>query len=155
ELRRLAQAYCAHFIRFLIEFVRFPFMSSKKRSAWVRVENMEAPLRAHGQGKGLLVLGGHFGNWEVATVAGLGQFPEYRRLFHFVRRPLKHMWLNDFVNRRFRQAGFGTLSKRGSLESILELLSKGAILVYVFDQHAGGKDGIKVDFLGHPADTFK
>jgi KDO2-lipid IV(A) lauroyltransferase len=155
QLRRLAQAYCGHFIRFLVEFVRFPLMSRARRQSWVRVENVESPIRAHDQGKGLLLLTGHFGNWEVATVAGLTQFPQYRGLFYFVRRPLKPFWLNEFVNYRFRRSGFGTLAKRGSLETILDLLSKGAILVYVLDQHAAGSDGIPVDFLGHPARTFK
>jgi KDO2-lipid IV(A) lauroyltransferase len=155
DIRRLAQAFCAHFVRFFFEFVRFPLMSPERRNAWVRVENSEIPIRAHGQGKGLLLLTGHFGNWEVATVAGMNQFPQYRRLFHFVRRPLKPLWLNDFITRRFQRSGFGTLAKRGSLDSILELLANGAILVYVLDQHAGGNDGITVDFLGHPAGTFK
>lgn len=155
EVRRLAQAYCAHFARFLVEFVRFPLMSPARRKAWVRVENMQAPIRAHNQGKGLLLLAGHLGNWEVATVAGLSQFPQYRHLFYFVRRPLKPFWLNDLVTRRFRRSGFGTLPKRGSLETILELLAGGSILVYVLDQHAGATDGIPVDFLGHPAGTFK
>jgi len=155
DIRRLAQAYCAHFARFLFEFVRAPLMSPKRRNAWVRVENMEAPIRAHGQGKGILVLGGHFGNWEVATVVGLSQFPQYRHLFHFVRRPLKPLWLNDLITRRFQRSGFGTLAKRGSLDTILELLAGGAILVYVLDQHASGSDGVTVDFLGHPASTFK
>ena len=150
EIRRLAQAYCAHFARFLLEFVRLPLMSPERRKAWVRVENMEAPIRAHGQGKGLLLLTGHFGNWEVATVAGMGQFPQYRRLFHFVRRPLKPAWLNDFVTRRFQRSGFGTLAKRGSLDAILELLAGGAILVYVLDQHAGGSEGITGGFPGPP-----
>ena len=102
-----------------------------------------------------LLLTGHFANWEVATVGGIGQFPQYRDLLHFVRRPLKPRWLNDFITRRFRRSGFGTLGKRGSLDSILDLLSAGAIVVYVFDQHAGDRDGIAVDFLGHPASTFK
>ncbi|MEO8426117.1 MAG: 4'-phosphopantetheinyl transferase superfamily protein [Verrucomicrobiota bacterium] len=155
EVRRLAQAYCGHFVRFLIEFLRFPWMSPEQQKAWVRVENVESTIRAHGQGKGVLLLAGHLGNWEVATIAGLSQFPQYRRLFHFVRRPLKPLWLNYFVTRRFERSGFGTLSKRGSLEKILELLSGGAILVYVLDQHAGATDGIPVDFLGHPASTFK
>jgi KDO2-lipid IV(A) lauroyltransferase len=155
ELRRLAQAYCAHFARFTGELTRFPLMSKARREAWVRVENEEIPIRAHRQGKGLLFLTGHFGNWEVATVAGLSRFPQYRGLFHFVRRPLKPAVLNEFVNYRFRRSGFGTLAKRGSLEKILELLSGGAILVYVLDQHAGGGDGIVADFLGHPASTFK
>jgi KDO2-lipid IV(A) lauroyltransferase len=155
EIRRLAQAYCAHFVRFLFEFVRLPWMSAEKRKAWIRVENVEAPIRAHNQGKGLLLLTGHFGNWEVATVAGLGQFPQYRGLLHFVRRPLKPRWLNEFVTRRFRRSGFGTLAKRGSLDTILELLAGGAIVVFVFDQHAVKSDGIQVDFLGHPCSTFK
>ncbi len=155
DIRRLALACCGHFVRFFFEFVRLPLVSSARRKTWVRVENIEAPIRAHSQGKGLLLLTGHFGNWEVATVAGMGQFPQYRRLFHFVRRPLKPLWLNDLVTRRFHRSGFGTLPKRGSLDAILDLLAGGAILVYVLDQHAGGSDGISVDFLGHPASTFK
>jgi KDO2-lipid IV(A) lauroyltransferase len=155
EIRRLAQAFYAHYARFLLEFARLPFMSAARRKSWIRVENMESPIRAHQQGKGLLLLTGHFGNFEVATVAGIGQFPQYRGLFHFVRRPLKPRWFNDFVTRRFRRAGFGTLGKRGSLETIFDLLAKGAIIVYVFDQHAGVGDGIPVDFFGHPAGTFK
>jgi KDO2-lipid IV(A) lauroyltransferase len=119
------------------------------------VENIPSPVQAHTKGKGLLIVTGHFGNWEVATVAGIRQFKEYQGLFHFVRRPLKPELLNSFVTRRFQKAGFGSIAKRGSLDTILELLSQNAIIVFVFDQHAGRKDGVKVDFLGVPASTFK
>jgi holo-[acyl-carrier-protein] synthase len=155
EILRLAQAYYAHYLRFLLEFVRQPFMSSKRRKAWIRVENMELPVRAHAQGKGLFLLSGHFGNFEVATVAGIARFPQYRGVFYFIRRALKPSWLNALVTWRFRRAGFGTLSKRGSLDAIFEVLKRGGIVVYIFDQHAGAPDGIIVDFLGHPAGTFK
>jgi KDO2-lipid IV(A) lauroyltransferase len=155
EIRRLAQAYYAHYVRFMFEFVRLPFMSARRRKAWVRLENTELPIRAHAQGKGLLLLTGHFGNFEVATVAGISQLPQYRGKLHFVRRALKPRLLNSFVTWRFRRAGFGTLPKRGSLDTILELLAGGAVIVYVFDQHAGKKDGVMVDFFGHPAGTFK
>jgi KDO2-lipid IV(A) lauroyltransferase len=155
EIRRLAQAYYAHLARCLIEFLRMPLMSAAKRRALIRVENIQVAIRAHDEGKGILLLGGHFGNWEVATVEGIGQFPKYRELFYFVRRPLEPRWLNDFVTSRFKRSGFGTLGKRGSLEEILDLLAKGAIVVYVFDQHAGEREGVAVDFLGHPASTFK
>jgi KDO2-lipid IV(A) lauroyltransferase len=155
EIRKLGQAYYAHYVRFLFEFVRLPFMSERRRHEWIRIENAEAAIRAHGKGKGILLLTGHFGNFEVSTVAGITQFPQYRNLFHFVRRPLKPRLLNDFVTRRTRRAGFGVLSKRGSLDAILDLLAGGAIIVYVFDQHASKGDGIVVDFCGHPAGTFK
>jgi KDO2-lipid IV(A) lauroyltransferase len=155
EIRRLAQAYYAHYIRFLLEFIRLPFMSADRRKAWIRVENVEVPLHAHKQGKGILLLTGHFGNFEVSSVVGLGWFPQYRGLLYFVRRPLKPRALNEFVTRRFRRAGFGVLPKRGSLDRVLDLLARGSIIVYVFDQHAAKGDGITVDFFGHPAGTFK
>ena len=41
--------------------------------ALVRVDNLDALLAAHAQGKGVLLLTGHFGNFEVATSAGLAQ----------------------------------------------------------------------------------
>ncbi len=155
EILKLAQAYYGHYVRFLLEFIRLPFMPENRRKAWMRIENVEVALRAHARGKGILLLTGHFGNFEVSTVAGISQFPGYRGLFHFVRRRLKPKLLNDFITWRTRQAGFGTLAKSGSLETILDLLATGAIVVYVFDQHAGKGNGITVDFFGHPAGTFK
>jgi len=155
EIRRLAQSYYGHFGRFLVEFVRLPWLSAKRRDAWVKVENIESPLRAHAQGRGVLLLTGHFGNWEVTTVAGLRKFPQYTGLIHFVRRPLKPALLNAYVNWRFRRAGFGTLAKRGSIDAIYDVLAGGGIVVYVLDQHAAGREGIPVEFLGHPANTFK
>ena len=78
-----------------------------------------------------------------------------RFLFHFVRRPLKPEWFNQFITRRFRRAGFGTLAKRGSLDDTLKLLEGGSIIVYVLDQYASKRDAVVVDFFGHPAGTFK
>jgi KDO2-lipid IV(A) lauroyltransferase len=155
QLRSLAQAYYAHFIRFLIEFIRLPFMSAEKRKKWIRVENIESPLKAHDNHRGLLILTGHFGNWEAATVAGIRQYPQFNNRFHFVRRPLKPAIFNEFITRRFQRAGFGSIAKRGSLDTILDLLSKGNGIVFVFDQHASGRDGVVVDFCGQPASTFK
>lgn len=155
EILRLAQAYYAHYLRFIIEFIRLPLMSAKKKKAFIRVENIESPLDAYGRGNGLIMLTGHFGNWEVSTVAGIAQYPQFKGLFHFVRRPLKPEWFNRWITRRFHQAGFGTLAKRGSLDEVLQVLEKGLALVYVFDQFAVRKEGVVVDFFGHPASTFK
>ncbi len=155
EIRRLAQVHYAHLARLVVEFLRFPWLSDARRTAMVQVENVEAIFRAGDQGKGVLVLTGHFGNWEVATIAGISKFPQYRGRLHFVRRPLQPHWFDALVTRRFRRAGFGVLPKRGALEAILQRLAAGDAVVFVFDQHAGGTDGIPVEFFGHPAGTFR
>lgn len=155
EIERLAQAHYAHLWRLGSEFLRFRWMSEEQKRATVDIENVDVFKRALERGKGILVLTGHFGNWEVATVAGLGWFPQMRGRIHFVRRPIKPRWLDRFVNWRFQQAGFGVLPKRGSLDAILDALAAGDAVVFPFDQHAGPPDGIEVDFFGHPAWTFK
>jgi KDO2-lipid IV(A) lauroyltransferase len=155
DIERLAQAHYAHLARLFWEFLWFPWVSAQRRVAMVRVENLDSLERALAQGKGILVVTGHFGNFEVATAAGLASYPHARGRFYFVRRPFKPRWLDDIVTRRFRRAGFGVLPKRGGLEGILDRLTAGDLIVFPFDQHAGRKDGVLVDFFGHPAGTFR
>ena len=155
EIARIAAAHYGHLWRLACEFVRFRWLSAAKKTALVRVEGVENFIAARDQGKGILILTGHFGNWEVSTTAAIGLFPEMRGKFHFVRRPIKPDWLDRLVTRRFNEAGFGVFSKRDSLDDLLAALAQGDAVVLPFDQHAGPPDGIAVDFLGHPAWTFK
>ena len=151
----LAQAHYGHLWRLAGEFLRFRWLSRERKLALVRIENLDAFVAAYEQGKGVLLLTGHFGNWEVATVAGIGGFPHMRGRFHFVRRALKPDWFDRLVTRRFEKAGFGVLPKKGSLDAMLDKLSKGDAIVFPFDQHAQPPDGIAVDFFDTPAWTFK
>ena len=155
EIERLAAAHYAHLWRLAGEFLRFRWLSPARRLALVRVENIDAFVAARAQGKGILILTGHLGNWEVATIAGIANFPEMRGKFHFVRRAIKPLWLDRLVTRRFNKAGFGVFPKRGSLDMMLERLEAGDAIVFPFDQHARPPDGIEVEFFGHPAWTFK
>jgi len=155
EIDRLAQAHYAHLWRLIVEFFRFRWLSSERKRALVRIENLETFTDTFRQGNGVLVLTGHFGNWEVATIAGIANYPEVQGRFHFVRRPIKPRWLDALVTRRFNRAGFGVIAKRGSLDRIVTLLEQGDIVVFPFDQYAGDADGIDVEFFGEPAGTFK
>jgi KDO2-lipid IV(A) lauroyltransferase len=155
EIEALAQAHYAHMGRLLWEFLRFPWLSAERRRAMVRVENLDALIAALGRGMGVLILTGHFGNFEVATAAGLDSYPQARGRFWFVRRPVKPAWLDRLVARRFARAGFGILPKRGGLEAILDKLAAGDLVVFPFDQHASRKDGVLVEFFGHSAGTFR
>jgi len=155
EIICLAQAFYGHLLLCLIEFLKMPFLSAKRRAALIRIEGGEHVEAARALGKGVLLLTGHFGNWEVATVAGIAQFKEYHGLFHFIRRPLKPKWFNDFVMRRFRKAGFGTVDKAGTLDDILDLLENNEIVVSIFDQFTFRKFGTRSQFFGHRVRAFK
>jgi KDO2-lipid IV(A) lauroyltransferase len=155
EIERLAQAHYAHLARLAGEFLRFPWLPEARRAALVRVENVAALAAALERGKGAILITGHFGNWEVATAAGIRRFPHLRGRFRFVRRPLKPRWFDALVTSRFRRAGFGVLPKRGGLDAIVECLERGDMVVFPFDQYAGGRDGVQVEFFGQPTGTFR
>ena len=155
EIVRLAQAHYAHLARLVAEFLRFRWLSDERKAALVRVENIDLVRAVHARGRGVLILTGHFGNWEVATIAGVRKVPEAHGRFHFVRRAIKPRWLEALVTRRFRRAGFGVLPKRGSLDALVERLDAGDLVVFPFDQHARGRDGVAVEFFGEPAGTFR
>ena len=155
DIVRLAQAHYLHLLRVYAGFFLFLLVPQKRRASRVRVENTEALAGALAQGKGAIIVTGHFGSWEVSTTAALAAFPEMRGRFHFVRRPIKPRWLDTLVNWHFRDAGFGIVAKRGGLDAIVERLEHGDIVVFPFDQYAKGRDGIPVEFFGHPARTFK
>jgi KDO2-lipid IV(A) lauroyltransferase len=155
EIERLAQAHYGHLWALVAEMVRYRFLTARQKQALVRVEGVPEFTRALDAGKGVLIVTGHFGNFEVATVAGIAQFPFVKGRIHFVRRPIKPKWLDAMVTRRFRDAGFGVVGKKGSLEQIVALLERGDAVVFPFDQHARRPDGIDVEFFGHAAGTFK
>jgi KDO2-lipid IV(A) lauroyltransferase len=155
EIARLAQAHYAHLWQLGREFLRFRWMSPEAKREIVRVENVATFVDVFHRHKGVLIVTGHFGNWEVATIAGLQHYPEVRGRFHFVRRPIKPGWLDALVTRRFNAWGFGVVAKRGSLDRIVSLLERGDIVVFPFDQFAAGADGIDVEFFGEAVGTFK
>ena len=52
EILTMAQSYWAHYARFFTEWGFSPFRSKARKQSMVRVENIESPIKAHGQGKG-------------------------------------------------------------------------------------------------------
>ena len=155
QIKLLAQAHYGHLLKLLKELVQFRFMSDKEKKDIVRVEGVSDMIKAFEAGKGILILTGHFGNFEVSTVAGIEHFPQVKGRIHFLRRPIKPKWLSDLLTRRFNQAGFGVVGRRGSLEEIVSTLERGDAVVFPFDQYARRPEGIEVEFFGFAAGTYK
>lgn len=155
QIVRLAQAHYGHLFSLLGELIAFRFLSEQRKRDLVRVEGVPELTEAFHAGRGILILTGHFGNFEVSTVAGIEHFPQVKGRIHFLRRPIKPKWLSDLLTRRFNQAGFGVVGRRGSLEEIVDTIEKGDAIVFPFDQYARRPEGIEVEFFGHAAGTYK
>lgn len=155
QVEQLAKAHYTHLAKLLGELISFRFMSLKARAQRVRVDGVPELTQAFFAEKGIIILTGHFGNFEVSTVSGIEHFPQVKGRIHFLRRPIKPKWLSDFLTKRFNQAGFGVVGRRGSLDEIVTILEKGDAIVFPFDQYARRPEGIEIPFFDVPAGTHK
>lgn len=155
QITLLAQAHYGHLLKLLKELFQFRFLSTQQKKDVVKVEDVSIMWDAYARGKGVLILTGHFGNFEVSTVAGIEHFPQVKGHIHFLRRPIKPKWLSDLLTNRFKKAGFGVVGRRGSLEEIVETLERGDVIVFPFDQYARRPEGIEVEFFGYAVGTYK
>ncbi|NNJ24447.1 lysophospholipid acyltransferase family protein [Alienimonas chondri] len=106
--------------------------------------------RALNSGRPLIMLGGHFGNWEVSA-ASFGAFGiPISVVARDMDNPLIHEW---FAGKR-RASGGRLISKKGGGGEVTEVLESGGIVGLLGDQDAGSR-GQFVPFFGKDASTFK
>ena len=101
-------------------------------------------------GQGLIMLTGHYGNWEILgyVLATLG-FETTS-----VARPLDNAYLNQWIMGVRERQGQKIVGKKGATTEVTEVLDRGGAVGFIADQNAGSK-GIFVDFFGRKASTYK
>jgi KDO2-lipid IV(A) lauroyltransferase len=114
------------------------------------IVNQELFVRSLLSGRPLVIISGHFGNFELGGyLMGLFGFPTYT-----VARELDNKYLDRFINDFRGRTGQYMLPKKGSGADIQKILERGGILTLLGDQHAG-QNQCWVDFFGKPASTHK
>jgi KDO2-lipid IV(A) lauroyltransferase len=102
-------------------------------------------------GKGVVFVGGHYGNWELmaARTAAVGYSSSV--IVQSQRNPL----MDHDLNATRKQLGFNIVGRGQAVRGMLRVLKEGGAAMILADQDAGTKDGLFVDFFGHPASTYQ
>jgi KDO2-lipid IV(A) lauroyltransferase len=140
-----------HLILMIVEIAQTP--RKVHETNWKEhsnIVNQEQFVRTLLSGRPLVLISGHFGNFELGGyLMGLFGFPTYT-----VARALDNVYLDRFVNEFRARTGQYMLPKKGSGADIQRILEQGGILTLLGDQHAGQKN-CWVNFFGKPASTHK
>jgi KDO2-lipid IV(A) lauroyltransferase len=118
---------------------------------WVEsAEGLEALDGPLGEGRGVILVTGHLGNWELAAfwMAQSG-YP----LMPIVRPPDDGRQAGMLEAFRLR-GGVRTIPKGDSMTRAVKALKGGAVLGVLADQHGGG-EGMPAEFFGHRTSTVK
>ncbi|NOY78246.1 MAG: lysophospholipid acyltransferase family protein [Calditrichaeota bacterium] len=143
---QLAKKVYDHFGRVAMDFLYLSRLIPKKIMQLVVFENETVLRDALKQGKGVVLNGGHLGNWEfMAAIVPLKGYPT-SIIVGTQRNSLADEWINS--NRLL--AGSKIIHVGGAVRKSLKALGQGECVALLSDQDAG-KDGQFVPFFGRKA----
>lgn len=151
QVDQLIENMWVHLFRMVTEIVQLPRKLHRENCADViEFRNREMVIRALCSGRPVIVMSGHFGNWEMANVAfGLFGFP-----MGVVARDLDNPYLHRWFKKWRERTGHRLIGKKGGSGEMVQFLENGSHLALLGDQDAGRK-GLFVPFFGKQASTFK
>jgi KDO2-lipid IV(A) lauroyltransferase len=117
---------------------------------YARFTNIERPKQMMLDGQGLLLVTGHYGNFEIMgyLLAAFGLN------IYSIARPLDNKYINEYLLGVRERTGQKIIDKKGASDLMEHIASSGFSLGFIADQDAG-KKGIFVDFFGRQASTYK
>jgi KDO2-lipid IV(A) lauroyltransferase len=133
----------------LVEFCRMSSYTAENTRGRIRTEGLEHYLAAQARGKGVLVLTGHLGAWELSSF--------YHSLMGYpmgmVIRRLDNRLLDDFVNGIRCLHGNRVLHKDDFARSLLTAMRAGETVGILMDTNMTPPQGVFVPFFGRLACT--
>lgn len=149
-LHRLAHRFYRNLGMTLMEFLAMPRLDPTRVKSLVVLQGQEYLDEVARNGRGALLVSGHFGNWELlgARIAAEGLRVQ------FLVKTQSNQRVDRIQNGIRRQSGVGTIRTGESLKEMIKALRRGDLVGLLADQDAG-RDGYFMEFLGRQASVFR
>jgi KDO2-lipid IV(A) lauroyltransferase len=133
----------------LAEFCKMSSYTATQASTFIRYDGLENYLAARDRGKGVLVLTGHLGAWELSSFYhSLMGYP-----MSMVIRKLDNPLVDAYVNGIRCLHGNRVIHKDDFARGLLTAMNKGETVGILMDTNMTPPQGVFVPFFGVPACT--
>lgn len=124
ELIRLEKKFYRHFCDYIVETIKLLHISDEEMRRRMVFEQTDIIDRLFDQNRSIIILLGHFGNWEwVPSVTLWIHHPE--AISGQIYRPLKNEWFDRFFLKLRSRFGTICIAKKESLRAILQMKRSG------------------------------
>jgi KDO2-lipid IV(A) lauroyltransferase len=149
ERRRILNDCWRHFGRETLDGIRMQHLSPEEIAARCPIVRPEVLDEALARGRGVLLMSGHYGGWEVG---GLAVMSRVRHVLT-VARPLDNEYLERDLARIRERTGTEVLDRRRAARALYKALSNNEVVILLVDQAVQPREGVIAPFLGVPAWT--
>lgn len=136
----------------LLELLCFKYYTENDFRKHIKYENIEFFEPIYARNKGLIVLSGHFGNWEMLAYS-FGLFTHYPVLV--IVKPQKNKIADNFLNQYRTKGGNSIVSMYNSAFAIVKQIREKKVVALLADQSATEDKDLYIDFFGVPASTYR
>lgn len=134
-----------------VELSALGFLSDSQIKKYIKFENIELIQKAYQKGQGVLLLSGHYGNWEFLAYS----VSVYLNLsVTIIVKPQSNFVLDKWINKFRTRGGNSVVLMNESAFKVVRTLQKGGIVALLADQSATKDKDIYVEFFGRPTATF-
>ncbi len=148
EVRELGKRVWVDLGRNFVDVFRLPHLSWYDLPGFIEVQGLSRLEEVLSRGKGVLVVTGHVGCWELLTA----YFSMLGYPVSVISRALGDARLEEFIDGLRRSKGTKPICEANHEAAAYDSLKKGRILAVSIDQDASSR-GVFCDFFGQPAFT--
>lgn len=146
--RQIARCSAQNFGMTFCEFLHLNVATPQSIRDYVSVENEDYLHQGFERGKGVILLTGHFGNWEALGARAAQMFE-----IAAISRPTSNTGVQDHLNRIRKNIKLGLIYPSEGPRPPLRFLRKNNALAILPDQYAGDK-GLMLPMFGHPTSVW-
>ncbi len=152
EIRTIAKQVFINLGETLAEIACLPKINRSNIHDFVEGEGIDRLDRVLKKGKGAIILGSHFGNWEL--MAAYGPIARGYKISVIGRR-IYYEKFNELIVKLRENSGLKVIYRddKSLLKKVVKALNNNEIIGIVPDQDVKGVDGVFVDFFGKLAYT--
>jgi KDO2-lipid IV(A) lauroyltransferase len=132
------------------EYLKIGAITAENHTQFVRVENSRALDRAVDEGKGVLAISAHIGNWEILATIGAKLGKNIGAIIHRQLNPYTDKWLRQIREKKGKIKCF--YDEVSNMRQVVGHLKGNGILAILADEIYPIKP-IFVPFFGRPAAT--
>lgn len=142
--RQIARSSAQNFGMTFCEFLHLNVATPQSVRDYVSVDHEEYLHQGFDRGKGVILLTGHFGNWEALGARAAQLFD-----IAAISRPTSNSGVQDHLNRIRKNINLGLIYPSEGPRPPLRFLRKNNALAILPDQYAAAGKGLMLPMFGH------
>ncbi len=136
----------------MFELMAIPSMSADELKRKIVYENIDLIAEKQKSGNGVILLSGHYGNWELLAYTA-GYFTGVP--VTIIVKPQRNKTADEILNSYRTSHNNKVVSMYNAARTIVSELRKGNMIALLADQSATKDKDLFVDFFGRPAATYE